>query len=132
MQPWLKYVLLGLLLLLLGSIPLAMQLTAGSIEGLITNQAGPVSGATIEARNIMTGVETRGVSDQNGHFKIVGLREGRYSLRISEERHESVLSRGSWSSPDASLARTWICTLRPVQTVHRKVQWISRDCRSRG
>ena len=89
MPRWLKYLLLFFLLLLIGSIPLAMQLDTGSIRGLVTDDLGPLAKVSIEARNAMTGVVSRVESDSSGNYKLDGLRPGRYSLWIKADQHDS-------------------------------------------
>ena len=50
-------------MLLLASIPLAMQREQVSIDGFITNQNGPIAKASVEARNVMSGSVARVQSD---------------------------------------------------------------------
>jgi hypothetical protein len=65
MQRWLKFSLLVLGLLVMAAIPLAMQFDTGSIEGVITNDRGPVANASIEARNLMFGdILRRGIGNR--------------------------------------------------------------------
>ena len=90
MSSTLKYVLLIALVLLLASIPLAMQRETGSIDGVITNQNGPIATASVEARNVMSGVVARVQSDVAGHYKLVSLPAGRYSLWVKAPAHDSV------------------------------------------
>jgi iron complex outermembrane receptor protein len=111
MPRWLKYVLLILTLLLIGGIPLAMQLENGSIQGVITENRAAVAKASVEARNVMTGEVTRAESDAEGHYTLGGLRAGRYSLWVQAERHRSVwirevvVERGQVTHKDVDLAR---------------------------
>lgn len=82
MPRWLKYILIMFLLLLIGSIPLAMQRDTGSIQGVITDNMIPVAKATVEARNIMTGAMASVESNATGNYKLEGLRPGRYSMWV--------------------------------------------------
>ena len=66
MPRWLKYLLLGFILLLIGSIPLAMQFDMGSIQGVVTNEVGPVVRASVEVRGAMGGSVRRAESDVAG------------------------------------------------------------------
>jgi len=50
MPHWGKIAILVAGVLLLASVPLAMQREPGSIQGIITDQNGPVPNASIEAR----------------------------------------------------------------------------------
>lgn len=87
MPPSLKYITLAVILLLLVSIPLAKQLENGSIEGFITDDFGSVAGGSVEARNVTSGAYLRTASDSTGYYQIGGVRPGRYSLWVQEERH---------------------------------------------
>ena len=86
----LKFGLFILILLLLVSIPLAMQYQTGSIEGVIRNDVGPIATASIEARHLMSGFTVRTESDAKGHYKLENLRTGRYSLWVQAPGHDSV------------------------------------------
>lgn len=66
----LKFGLLILILLLVASIPLAMQLETGSIDGVVMNELGPVTKASVEGRNVMSGAVFRTESDAVGHYKL--------------------------------------------------------------
>ncbi len=89
MSPSLKYIILALLLLLLVSIPLAKQLENGVIEGFITDASGSVAGASVEARNVISGALLRTVSDSKGYYQIENVRAGWYSLWVQEDRHNA-------------------------------------------
>jgi len=85
----LKYALVIAVLFLLASIPMAMQRERGSIQGLITNNRGPLAKASVEARNVMSGAVTRTRSDAAGHYRLENLPEGRYSLWVTAAGHDS-------------------------------------------
>ena len=85
-----KYWLWALLILLLAAIPLAMRFESGSIEGVITDEVGPVAGASVEATNVMTLAVFKTESDSAGHYKFEDLRAGRYSLWVVADGHDSV------------------------------------------
>jgi hypothetical protein len=85
-----KWILLLLLLLLAVVIPLAMQAN-GTIVGTISDSSGPVAAAEVEVRNVMTGEQVRVLADSTGGYTLAGVREGRYSLRVSAPEHNSVL-----------------------------------------
>jgi len=107
-----KWGLLMFILLLLASIPLAMQLETGSIEGVITNDRGPVARASIEARNMMTDAIFHAESDPVGHYKLEELRPGRYSLWVGAPGHDSawirqvIVERGQTTRGDIYVGRT--------------------------
>lgn len=89
MSRTLKYALLIAAVLLLVSIPLAMQREAGGIDGLVTDETGPVAKASVEARNVMSGAVFRAQSDAAGYYKLVSLPQGRYSLWAKAPGHDS-------------------------------------------
>lgn len=89
MSSKLKYALLIALVLLLATLPLAMQRDTGGIAGLITNERGPIAKAPVEARNVMSGAVFRAQSDAAGHYELVNLPRGRYSLWVKAPEHDS-------------------------------------------
>ena len=91
MPKWIKFALLALLLLLIASIPLAMvQPYTGSIEGLVTDDAGPVPAAALEAHQQATGLFAHAETDATGYYRIDNLRTGRYSLWVEAAGHDSI------------------------------------------
>lgn len=116
MPHWLRYVLLLFLLLLVGSIPLAMQFETGSINGLVVDDRGPVERASIEAHNAMTGSVSRTESDRHGRYEISRLRAGRYSMWVEADRHNSIwvpqilVEHGGATQRDFNLTRNLIET----------------------
>src|SRR5581483_1401126 len=111
MSSTVKYTLLILLILLLGSIPLAMQRDSAVLEGRITNNQGvAIAGAVVEARNTMTGAVFRATADALGNYTIEDLPQGRYSLWVTAAAHDSVwireviVDRGSTTQRDIRLA----------------------------
>jgi hypothetical protein len=111
MRASLKYALLFLILLMLSSVPLAFQLRRTSIEGFITDQLGPLSNATVEARDIISGATFQAVSDVSGRYEIDDLRPARYSLRVQAPGHDSmwiarlVVEAGQTAHEDVFLSR---------------------------
>ena len=89
MSKGLKFTLILLLLLLAASIPLAMQLESGAIEGTISNDTGPVASAAVEARNLITGAIFQTHADSAGYYRIGSLRAGKYSVRVEAPGHDS-------------------------------------------
>ena len=89
MSSTLKYALLIALVLLLATIPLAMQRDTGGIDGLITDEHGPIIKASVEARETMSGAVFRVQSDAAGHYKVASLPPGRYSLWVKAPKHDS-------------------------------------------
>ncbi len=91
MSSTLKYALLIALVLLLATIPLAMQRDTGRIDGVIADAHGPIAKASVEARNVMSGAIFRAQSDATGHYKLESLPAGRYSLWVKALEHD-----GEW------------------------------------
>ncbi len=112
----LKFGLLILILLLLASIPLAMQFETGSIDGADMNELGPITKASVEAHNVMSGAVFRTESDTVGHYKLENLRAGRYSLWVGALGHDStwirqvVVERGQTTHTDIHLSRSHTTT----------------------
>jgi hypothetical protein len=89
MSSTLKYALLIALVLLLATIPLAMQRETGGIDGVITDEHGPIAKASVEARNVMSGAVFRAQSVATGQYRIESLPQGRYSLWVKAPEHDS-------------------------------------------
>ena len=89
MSSALRYAVLIALVLLLAIIPLAMQRDTGGMDGLITDEQGPIAKASVEARNVMSGTDFRAQSDATGHYKLQSLPQGRYSLWVKASEHDS-------------------------------------------
>jgi hypothetical protein len=109
----LKNTLLIAVFLLLVSIPLAMQRQLGGIDGLITNEHGPIIiKASVEARNVMSGAVFHAQSDAAGHYTVSNLPQGRYSLWVAAPLHDSqwireiVVEEGRTTHRDIHLGRS--------------------------
>jgi hypothetical protein len=123
-----KYVILALIFLLLASWPLARQFETGAIEGFITGSAGPVAGASVEARHSIRGDVARATSDAAGFYRVDGLRAGIYSLWIAADGYCSVqmeripVERGQAVRRDVRMSRIIDSICRPsgesISTVH--------------
>ena len=78
-----KWIILLVLLLLAIAFPLAktlIQTQAGTVEGYVLDDKGTaVPGASVEARNTLHGVVSRGACSTSGFYRIE-LAPGRYSL----------------------------------------------------
>ncbi len=85
-----KYALLIAAVLLLASIPLAMQRDTGEINGVITDERGPVAKASLEVRNVMSGMVLHATSDAAGHYRLESVPQGRYSFWVQAPAHDSV------------------------------------------
>lgn len=95
-------------MLLLATIPLAMQRDTGRIDGVITDARGPIAKAAVEARNVMSGAVFRAQSDATRHYKLESLPSGRYSLWVKALEHDP----------------QWIreVVVEPAQTSHRDIR----------
>lgn len=57
------------------------QATSGDIVGTVVDQSGAaISGATVKANNIATGIETTAVANESGEFRFQNLAAGNYNL----------------------------------------------------
>ncbi|HEY6346138.1 MAG TPA: carboxypeptidase-like regulatory domain-containing protein [Bryobacteraceae bacterium] len=74
MSSLIKYVLLGSILLLLASIPLARQSDSGRLEGVVTSESGLVATASVELRNVLTGRVVYCDTNENGLYSFEDLR----------------------------------------------------------
>ena len=108
MSSTLKYALLIALVLLLATIPLAMQRDTGRIDGVIADAHRAIAKASVEAHNVMSGAVFRAQSDATGHYKLETLPAGRYSLWVKALEHDA----------------EWIreVVVEPGQTSHRDIR----------
>jgi hypothetical protein len=90
MRRYLKYALLLLIVLLVSSVPLAMQRETASLEGFIIDDRGPLAQASIEINNSVFRASGRATSDPSGYYEIEGLRPGPYSLWAEALRHDGL------------------------------------------
>ncbi|PYT22960.1 MAG: hypothetical protein DMG58_29025, partial [Acidobacteria bacterium] len=76
--------LTGLMLLLLGAMPLTAQINRGVIEGLVTDPQGAVmAGVQIEVIAVDTNITSRVTSNDAGSYRVVDLVPGKYRARFS-------------------------------------------------
>ncbi len=104
-----RFLLLAILLLLLLAVPMAMRLPfQGSVAGVITDESGPVPGAVIQSKDLVSGDARRTMSDEQGRYILERMDPGKYSLWVQAEGHTSV----------------WVARLvvEAGQTIHRDVQ----------
>jgi hypothetical protein len=112
MRRWLKFAIPILMLVLVASFPLSRQLDTGSLEGLITDDRGPLAKASVELRNVMTGDVFRVESEADGQYRIDDLRPGRYSLWVKAAEHDSIwiqqiiVQRGEITRKNVRLSRS--------------------------
>jgi hypothetical protein len=83
--------LAGLALLVLGAavpMPARAQGTTASIQGMITDDTGPLPGAAIVARDAQTGFTYEAVSDAHGGFNLSGLRPATYEITVAMPQYK--------------------------------------------
>jgi len=90
MSRTLKYALLIAAVALLAWVPLAMQSDTGKIHGAITDEHGPVVKASLEIRNVMSGMVLHAQSDATGQYRLESVPQGRYSFWVQAPAHDSV------------------------------------------
>src|SRR5271166_511402 len=74
---------LSLALLLWATIPIHAQTTNGSIEAAVTDQSGgAISGASVTARNMDTGLTQTTTTTQAGIYSLQNIPPGRYSVTV--------------------------------------------------
>jgi hypothetical protein len=86
--------LAALLTAFVQSRPLEAQ-TAASISGVVRDASGsPVSGATVNARSVETGSARSAITDDNGAYKILGLRLGPQEVTASKTGFTTAIRNG--------------------------------------
>jgi hypothetical protein len=94
--------LFALVLLLVGSIPLAAQEQTGAIEGIVKDSSGAVlPGVTVEATGAGAGT-VASVTDSNGQYRFPRLPSGRYQVKASLMGYNTATT----SNVDLTLGRT--------------------------
>jgi outer membrane receptor protein involved in Fe transport len=88
----------------------AQSLTDGAIGGVVSDQTkAVVPGATITARNVATNATGEAVSDETGHFSVIHLQPGVYSVAVmlsgfgSYQQDNVTVEVGRTTSLDVSL-----------------------------
>src|SRR6202049_494277 len=73
------------LALLLSAVPCLAQAGRAELFGTIQDPSGlPVAGAKVEAEEIATGARFDAASDQSGHYHLLGLPTGAYTLSVQQ------------------------------------------------
>ena len=75
------------LLLTLFSFAASAQEIKGTI--ILSGSSSVISGAMIEATQVITGVRYVSISDANGRYDLVGLSRGPYNLRVSKSGYRT-------------------------------------------
>jgi Carboxypeptidase regulatory-like domain/TonB dependent receptor/TonB-dependent Receptor Plug Domain len=78
-----RYVLIGAIAYIATAIALLAQTITGSVTGTVTDQSGAViPNATVIAKNVATGVETRSTTNGAGDYNIRFLQIGQYTITV--------------------------------------------------
>ena len=94
-RPARRLVFCVLILLVLCVIPSAAQVVKGSISGAVTDPQGAVvSGATVKATNVATGVTLTTTSDNSGSFHFNLIPVGEYKIEVSATGFKTALQQG--------------------------------------
>ncbi|HTF63662.1 MAG TPA: carboxypeptidase-like regulatory domain-containing protein, partial [Edaphobacter sp.] len=81
--------------------PASAQVLYGQLVGnLVDSAGGSVSGASVEAMNIATGISTKVTSDSSGHFLFPTLAAGSYTVTVSAATFRGVTSQGVLIQPN--------------------------------
>jgi len=89
---WVSF--LSLVLLSFDAPSLSAQVSA-SIQGIVTDSSGAaVSGATVQAKNLETGVIRTTVSDESGRYLVLSLPVGEYEARASKTGFQDAVQSG--------------------------------------
>ena len=70
------------------SIPLAAQGTTTAIQGTITDDTGPLPGASIVAKDTASGFTYEAVADSAGFFALKGLTPGTYEITVAMPQYK--------------------------------------------
>jgi hypothetical protein len=82
-------------ILLLTILPCFGQTVGASLQGTVTDPSGAmIPGATIEIRNLETGIASSLVSDSSGHFREPVLQPGDYKLRVMAKGFQTAVRKG--------------------------------------
>lgn len=79
---WRRALVAAALVLSAAAPPLAAQGTTSGIQGTVRDDTGVLPGASIVARDVLTGFSYETVSDQDGYFVLQGLRPGSYEITV--------------------------------------------------
>jgi len=79
-------------LLILGATFLAAQVVTVEISGDVSDSSGGmIVGATVIAKSLDTGVERRVVTDSRGHYTLLNLPVGMYSVRAEQAGFQAIV-----------------------------------------
>ncbi|HET7105636.1 MAG TPA: carboxypeptidase-like regulatory domain-containing protein [Candidatus Acidoferrum sp.] len=91
---FIRSVLLALIALTLG-IPAVRAQVLASIRGAVTDGSGaPISSASVLVKNLETGSERMGATDDAGRYLVLALPVGKYEVRISKNGFQEAVRSG--------------------------------------
>ncbi len=83
------------MLMLLCWLPVASGQVSGSIKGIVTDPSGaPVPGATVTTKNMETGAERSGSTDDAGRYQMVLLPVGEYEVSVKKVGFQEAIRSG--------------------------------------
>ena len=84
--------LAGVLLLLMGASRLGAQAVTGNISGTVADSSGAViAGASVEVKDVATGVAQTTVTNDQGRFNVPDLRVSTYDVQASKSGFQTVV-----------------------------------------
>ena len=86
---------ISVMAILLSGIVVLAQTVGASIQGAITDSSGAaVRNASVEVRNVGTGVTYNAVTDAEGRYRVPLLPSGDYEIRVTASGFQPLLRRG--------------------------------------
>jgi hypothetical protein len=79
--------LLAVALLLFAGVAHA-QVSTATLSGTITDQTGPVPGASVKAENTRTGFTRETTAGNDGRYQLAGLQPGTYTITVTAEAYK--------------------------------------------
>lgn len=81
------------------------QTQLGTVFGTITDPTGAViPGAQVTVSSVSTGLKRDALTDTKGHYHVVGLTTGKYTVRIDKEGFQAEVHEGIMISPEVAIA----------------------------
>jgi Carboxypeptidase regulatory-like domain len=67
-------------------LPFSLAQVSANLSGVITDPSGAaLSGATVTAKSVDTGISRKAVTDQSGRYRFFALPIGRYEIKVAKE-----------------------------------------------
>ena len=68
--------------------PVHAQVSTATIQGTVTDASGVLPGASVTAREVMSGFTHETTSEADGSFTLAGLRPGRYEIKVAVSQYK--------------------------------------------